>query len=153
MGKILSGLVLINNVDIWPEYGAFLTEKKKGGRENLKAILRASKTKEHIAVNIREQNGRKYPTTLTVANDERDVTLYFALVADSTEDWWQQYRAFIAFLKSGWLNVEFPALDITLRMFYLDCSDVEPLSDLWNDCQRKTASRFKVKFKEPNPIL
>lgn len=153
MGKILSGLVLINEVDIYDEYGTYLTEKKKGGRENLKAILRASKTKEHVAVNIREENGRKYPTTLTMANDERDVTLYFALVADSTEEWWQQYRAFIAFLKSGWLNVKFPTLGLTLRMFYLDSPDVEPLSDLWNDGQRKTASRFKVKFKEPNPIL
>ena len=153
MGKILSGLVLINEVDIYDEYGVYLTEKKKGGRENLKAILRASKTKEHVAVNIREENGRKYPTTLTMANDERDVTLYFALVADSTEEGWQQYRAFIAFLKSGWLNVKFPTLVLTLRMFYLDSPDVEPLSDLWNDGQRKTASRFKVKFKEPNPIL
>lgn len=153
MGKILGGLVQINNVDIWSEYGAFLTEKKKGGRDNLKAILRASKTKEYVAVNIREENGRKYPTTLTVANDEREVTLYFALAADSTGEWWQQYRAFIAFLKSGWLNVEFPTLDITLRMFYLDCSDVEPLSDLWNEGQCKKASRFKIKFKEPNPIL
>ena len=156
MGNILSGLVLVNNTDIWIKYGAYLTEKKKGGRDNMKAILRASKVKEHIAVNIREENGRKYPTALTVVNDEREVSLYFALVADSTADWWRKYREFIQFLKqgsNGWLDVKFPTLGITLRMFYLDCSDVEPLSDLWNNGQRKTASRFKVKFKEPNPIL
>lgn len=156
MGNILSGLVLVNNTDIWVKYGAFLTEKKKGGRDNMKAILRASKVKEHIAVNIREENGRKYPTALTVVNDEREVSLYFALVADSTTEWWQKYREFIQFLKqgsNGWLDVKFPTLGITLRMFYLDCSDVEPLSDLWNEGKTKKASRFKVKFKEPNPIL
>lgn len=156
MGNILSGLVLVNNTDIWIKYGAYLTEKKKGGRDNMKAILRASKVKEHIAVNIREENGRKYPTALTVVNDEREVSLYFALVADSTADWWRKYREFIQFLKqgsNGWLDVKFPTLGITLRMFYLDCSDVEPLSDLWNEGEAKKASRFKVKFKEPNPIL
>lgn len=156
MGNILSGLVLVNNTDIWIKYGAYLTEKKKGGRDNMKAILRASKVKEHIAVNIREENGRKYPTALTVVNDEREVSLYFALVADSTTEWWQKYREFIQFLKqgsNGWLDVKFPTLGITLRMFYLDCSDVEPLSDLWNEGKTKKASRFKVKFKEPNPIL
>ena len=156
MGNILSGLVLVNNTDIWVKYGAYLTEKKKGGRDNMKAILRASKVKEHIAVNIREENGRKYPTALTVVNEEREVSLYFALVADSTAEWWQKYREFIQFLKqgsNGWLDVKFPTLGITLRMFYLDCSDVEPLSDLWNEGKTKKASRFKVKFKEPNPIL
>lgn len=156
MGNILSGLVLVNNTDIWIKYGAYLTEKKKGGRDNMKAILRASKVKEHIAVNIREENGRKYPTALTVVNDEREVSLYFALVADNTADWWRKYREFIQFLKqgsNGWLDVKFPTLGITLRMFYLDCSDVEPLSDLWNEGEAKKASRFKVKFKEPNPIL
>ena len=39
MDKILGGLVLINGTDIWKEYGVFLTEEKKGGRENLNAIL------------------------------------------------------------------------------------------------------------------
>ena len=156
MGNILSGLVLVNNTDIWVKYGAYLTEKKKGGRDNMKAIIRASKVKEHIAVNIREENGRKYPTALTVVNDEREVSLYFALVADSTTEWWQKYREFIQVLKqgfNGWLDVKFPTLGITLRMFYLDCSDVEPLSDLWNEGKTKKASRFKVKFKEPTPIF
>lgn len=156
MNNILSGLVKINNVDIWDTYGVYLTEKKKGGRENLKAILKASKVKAHTGVNIREGNGRKYSSSLTVVNDEREVTLYFALVADSTADWWQKYRSFINSVKQGnkgWLNVTFTELNLTLRMFYLDCSDVEPLSDLWNNGQRKTASRFKIKFKEPIPIL
>ena len=60
MDKILGGLVLINGTDIWKEYGVFLTEEKKGGRENLNAILSPSKTKEHVGVDIREHDGKKY---------------------------------------------------------------------------------------------
>ncbi len=37
--EALEGLVTINGADIWKEYGAFLTEEKRGGRENLTAIM------------------------------------------------------------------------------------------------------------------
>ena len=154
MDKILGGLVLINNVDIWARYGIFLTEKKKGVKDNLKAILRASKVKAHVGVNVREENGRKYSSSLTVVNDERDVTLHFALFANTQAEWWQKYRDFINFIKQGdkgWLNVRFADLGLTLRMFYLDSTEPEPLTCLWRE--GKQASRFKIKFKEPNPII
>ena len=38
MEPIMGGLFLINGTDIWTEYGVFLTEEKRGGRDNLKAI-------------------------------------------------------------------------------------------------------------------
>lgn len=154
MDKILGGLVLVNNVDIWDSYGVFLTEKKKGGKDNLKEILRASKVKPHVGVNIREENGRKYSSSLTVVNDERDITLHFALFAETKDEWWQKYRDFIGFIKrgeKGWLNVKFTDLGLTLRMFYLDSTEPEPLTCLWQE--GKQASRFKIKFKEPNPII
>lgn len=155
MEKILGGLVKINNVDIWLQYGVFLTEKKKGGKDNLKAITRASKVKPHVGVNIREENGVKYSKKLTVKNEEREVTLHFALVADNREAWWTNYTGFIRFLKQGadgWLDVMFTELGLTLRMFYVDSSDPEPLTCLWK-AGGKQASRFKIKFKEPNPIF
>lgn len=31
MAHILEGQVLVNGIDIWNEYGVFLTEEKKGG--------------------------------------------------------------------------------------------------------------------------
>lgn len=154
MDKILGGLVKINGADIWTEYGVFLTEKKKGGRDNLKAITRASKVKAHVGVNIREENGVKYSNKLTVVNEEREVSLYFALVADSREAWWKKYADFIRFLKQGadgWLNVTFVELGLTLRMFYVDSSDPEPLTCLWKSGRQ--ASRFKIKFKEPVPTF
>lgn len=154
MDKILGGLVLINGVDIWTEYGAFLTEEKKGGRENQTAILKPSKVKKYTAVDIREENGKKYSQKLDVANDEREVVLHFALFADTKAEWLERYRAFIAFLKQGndgWLEFHFTELGLTLRMFYADCSKFEPLTYLWKE--GKQASRFKVKFTEPDPII
>ncbi len=154
MDKILGGLVIINGIDIWTQYGVFLTEKKKGGRDNLKAITKASKVKPHSGVDVREENGCKYPQKLVVTNKERDVTLYFALYADTKTQWWKKYREFIQFLKQGkdgWLNVRFTEIDLELRMFYDDCLEPEPLTCLWKE--GKQASRFKIKFKEPNPTF
>lgn len=152
--NILEGLITINRVDIWTEYGVFLTEKKQGGKDNLKAITRASKVKSHVGVNIREEDGRKYPQKLSVKNEERDVTLHFALFAETQLEWWHKYRDFIQFLKNGdngWLSVRFPELGILLKMFFVDAPEPEPLTYLWRE--GKQASRFKIKFREPNPIL
>ena len=131
MEPIMGGLFLINGTDIWTEYGVFLTEEKRGGRDNLKAILAASKTKAHTAVDIREENGEKYSDILTVANEARDITL-------KTGD-------------KGWLSLYFPQLELTLRVHYLDCPGFTPLTYLWREGVQ--AGRFKVKFREPEPII
>lgn len=121
MDTILGGKMLVNGTDIWTEFGVFLAEKKRGDRNNLKAIMAPAKTKTHVAVDIREENGEKYSAALDVKNQARDVKLYFALYADTRNKWLAQYKAFIAFLKAGddgWLDIEFPDLDMTLRVFY-----------------------------------
>lgn len=154
MDAILGGKVLVNGTDIWKEYGAFLVEKKRGDRNNLKAIMAPSKTKSHVAVDIREEDGEKYSSVLDVRNQARDVKLMFALYADTREAWLSQYRSFIAFLKQGddgWLDIRFPDLDLTLHVFYKDGSDYEPLTYLWQ--AGKQASRFYVTFREPAPAI
>ena len=152
MDKILGGQVLINGVDIWAEYGAFLTEEKKGGRENQTAILKPSKVKKHTAVDIREEDGKKYSQKLDVANDEREVTLHFALFADTKSGWLEKYRAFIAFLKQGndgWLDVSFTELGLTLRMFYADSTKFEPLTYLWKEGNRPAVSKSSSRNRIP----
>lgn len=154
MAHILEGQVLVNGTDIWKEYGVFLTEDKKGGRDNLNAILAPSKTKTHTGVDIREENGKKYSSSLTVVNQEREVTLYFAQYAKTRTEWLSQYMAFIQFLKTGergWLNVRFPSLNLTLRMFYLSSPKLSSLTCLWKDGVQ--AGRYKVTFKEPKPVI
>ena len=154
MDAILEGKVLVNGTDIWKEYGVFLAEKKRGDRNNLKAIMAPAKTKTHVAVDIREEEGEKYSSVLEVRNQARDVKLTFALYADTREAWLSQYRAFIAFLKQGddgWLDIRFPDLDLTLRTFYKEGCDYEPLTYLWK--AGKQASRFTVTFREPKPAI
>lgn len=151
---ILNGLVLINGTDIWQRYGVFLTEERKGGRENLTAIMTASKVKDHVGVDIREQNGKRYSQSLVVKNQERDVTLHFAQYASTKSDWLQNYMDFIQFLKTGnngWLNIEFTELSLMLRVFYVESTAYRPLTYLWKEGVQ--ASRYKVKFREPNPII
>ncbi len=148
----LEGLLIINGTDVWTEFGAFLTEEKRGGRENLTAIMAPAKAKSHVGVNIREHDGVKYSADLNPRSEERDVTLHFALFARTKEEWLARYRAFIAFLKQGekgWLRVRLPELDLTMRMFYVDSSNYKTLTCLWKEGVQ--ASRFKVKFREPEP--
>ena len=152
MDAILGGKVLVNGTDIWKAYGAFLVEKRRGERTNLKAIMAPAKTKGHVAVDIREEDGEKYSAALDVRNQARDVKLYFALYADTRDEWLSQYRAFIAFLKQGedgWLDIRFPDLDMTLHVFYKESGDYEPLTYLWQ--AGKQAGRFYVTFREPKP--
>ena len=152
--SILEGKVLVNGTDIWKEYGVFLCEKKSGGRDNLKAVMAPAKTKEHVAVDIREEDGEKYSASLDVRNQARDVKLTFALFAETREAWLSRYKAFMAFLKKGdggWLDIGLPDLDMTLHVFYKEGSDYEPLTYLWQEGVQ--ASRFTVTFREPKPAI
>ena len=161
MAHILQNQVLINGIDLWTRFGVFLTEEKKGGRENLTAIMTPSKVKDYVGVDFREQNGKKYSDALKVRNAERDVTLHFAQYADTKSAWLANYMAFINFLKNGydssgkptngWLSVHFPGLNLTLRMFYVESSAYRPLTYLWQEGVQ--ASSYRVRFREPVPII
>lgn len=138
MGNILSGLVLVNGTDIWTEYGVFLVEDRRGGMENLTAILTPSKAKKDTAVDIREEDGEKYSAVLNPKNEARDVTLHFALYNKTQAGWMKQYFAFVNFLKrgkDGWLEIRFPQLDLQLRVKYADCTKFTP-ADLSVDGRR-----------------
>ena len=142
MEKILGGLVLVNGTDIWSTYGVFLVEDKRGGMDNLTAILTPSKTKTDTAVNIRGED------------EARDVTLHFALFGKPQAGWLKKYFEFINFLKKGrdgWLEISFPQLALTLRVKYTDCSKFQPLTYLWKEGVH--AGKFKVKFREPVPVI
>ena len=93
MDRILAGLLIINGKDVWTEYGVFLAETKRGGMDNLAALLTPSKTKTETAVDIRELNGEKYATTLTPRNQPRDVELQFALFNKTRQGWLTSYFA------------------------------------------------------------
>lgn len=146
--EILEGLLFINDIDVYVRFGAFLTEDKPGDTANYSALLKPSPLKTTKPVNFREENGEKYPEELTPASEARDVTLYFAIAAESGPDFMKKYEDFIKMLKSGWLNIRLPELTKVFRMFYVSCSEYSQLTAL-ND--GRVAARFKVKFREPSP--
>lgn len=145
----------INDIDVYLTYGAFLAEERKGGRNNLNAILKASKVKEQTGVDIRENNGSEYPEELDVQNLQRDLTLTFAITAATRAEWIGKYTSFIQFLKNGhngWLTMKFPTLgNFTIRCYYLDTTDFSALTYIWLEGQQ--AALFKVTFREPQPTI
>ena len=105
-------------------------------------------------MDIREHDGKKYSRRLVPANAERDITLHFAQYAKTRTQWLTNYMAFIRFLKTGkdgWLTITFTELNLTLKAFYMDCSAYRSLTYLWKEGVQ--ASRYKGKFREPEPII
>lgn len=146
--------MIINHRCIWDHYGAFLAERKAGGMDNLKALLRAPKAKPHLGTDFREMPGTQYATQLDVQPMERDLTLHFCILAGSTQEWMDRYQRFIDMLRTGqdgWLDIQFPTLGIGIRAFYLEAMEPEPVTCLWRQGQQ--AVRFKVKFREPIPVI
>ncbi len=145
----------INDIDIYTTYGAFLAEERRGGRNNLNEILKASKVKEQTGVDIHENRGTEYPEVLNVQNLQRDFTLTFAITAATRALWIEKYMLFIQFLKSGqagWLTMNFQTLGpLTIRCFYLNSTDMSTLSYIWLEGQQ--AALFKVTFREPKPTI
>jgi hypothetical protein len=145
---ILDGLLLINGVDVWQEYGVFLSEDKAGDYTNYTALLKPAAMKPHVAVAFREENGERLPDNLLMRSEARDVTLYFAIMAADAATFITNYAAFVQFLKGGWLEIEVPETGRTFRMYCAACSDYSQLTPLDGDA---VGARFKVKFREPEP--
>ena len=146
--EILKGLLYINNKDVYSEYGAFLTEDAAGKYGNYSELLTPPKTKPYTAVSFREDDGEKLPDTLPPqAFEARDVTLYFAVTADTPQIFMQKYSSFVNFLKSGWLNIRLPELNKTYKMYYRDCTGYEQLTPI----DGRVVAKFKVKLREPVP--
>ena len=148
--EVLNGLLYINEVDVFDEYSAFLTEDAAGKHDNYSELLAPPKTKPYIAVDFREDDGEKLPDVLpSPAFQARDVVLYFAILADISDVFFEKYYAFIEFLKSGWLEFNVIELKKTYKMYYLECSKYDQLTEFVDD--RQQAARFSVKFREPIP--
>jgi hypothetical protein len=149
---VLQGLLYINNVDVYVQYGAFLAEKERGGHENYDALFKPAKTKEQVAINVREQNGEMLPATLNVQFEARDVTLYFGIEAANRAQFLARRAAFKEFLRAGsngWLNFVLTEINYTFRFYLKDFGGWEQLRFEDN----VSFARFPVTFREPNPTF
>ena len=150
MDTSLSGLLLINGRDVWTEFSAFLAEESPSGHENYNALLKPAKTKAHVSVGLREENGERLAADLLPRAEGRDIDLRFALLADTPQQYLARFRAFIAFLKAGdkgWLTLRLPTLDLTLRCYYKDCAQLTQLTPIeGGSCQ---GAVLRILFREP----
>lgn len=148
--KILEGLLIINGVDIYKEYSAFLAEDSAGAHTNYDELLKVPAMKAYTVVSFREENGERLPDSLPEPHYEaRDVTLQFGILTDTKTEWYQKYIAFQAFLKSGWLVFSLPELGTTYRMYFKSCSTQQMVTPF--KVGSRIYGKMEMKFREPNP--
>ncbi len=147
---ILNGLLMINDIDPWVEYGAFLVEDKPGDMKNYSELLKPSAVKSQKEVSLREHDGVKVPDEIVQTWEARDVTLQFCIFAADRKEFHERYSGFVNMLRTGekgWLDIYLPELSRHFRMYYKECSEYKQLTDF----EGEVAGRFSVKLREPNP--
>lgn len=147
---MMEGLLYINGIDTYLEYGVFLAEDSEDGTFNYSNLLSLPAMKEYTAVNIREENGEKLPEQLPdPCYQPRDLELQFAIEAHNSNDFLLRRSKFIKMLCAGWVSMRIPELDRTYKLYYRSTtpySQIVPLGHLQGD-----VAKFKVKFREPQP--
>lgn len=149
---ILEGLLLINDTDVYTNYGAFLAESDPGKHTNYDALFRGATVKEQAEVSLREENGVRMAPELTLCFEARDVTQQFAIVAPNAATFLRRYAAFIDFLRrgdQGWLNYYLADLRLKFRFYLKAFSDHSQLTDFGGE----VAATFSVVFREPEPAF
>lgn len=143
----LSGLLFINDVDVWQRFGAFLYEENAQDQRNYSALLRPSTAKPLKAVAYPEEDGERLPQGITPRLEPRDVTLTLGILAPRAQ-FIERYTALLAFLREGWLVLSLPELSTSFRMHYLGASDYKQLTAPTDDLVGATLS---IKLREPQP--
>lgn len=147
---ILSGLFYINGVDVYEEYGAFLSEDKQGDTTNYSSLLKAPAVKAQKEVSVRERDGVDVPNAIVQTWQARDVSLQFTILAEDRVSFLKRYGAFISMLKKGnqgWLDLYLPELDRHFNVYYKDSSKYKQLTGF----EGEVGGKFHVKFREPKP--
>ena len=160
--KVLNNLLKINGQCVYQNYGAFLVEERQGDLSNYEELLKPPAMKPYTSVSFREEDGEKLPERLpSPCFEARDVTLYFALVAENKQSWMSNYDKFVRMLKSGekangekgggWLRIEVAELGKTYKMYYKQCSQYSQITPLEDG--KTVAAKLKVVLREPNPAV
>ncbi len=153
MEEILEGLLLINGVDIYNEFGAFLAEKSENDNTNYNSLMAIPNLKEVPEVSIQEEDGVRSPDILSAAFKSRDIVLQFAIIAEDDATFINRYVSFINFLKTGingWLTIRLNDVGLEYRVRLLGTSGYSQITPFGSS---KVAAHFQIKFREPNPML
>ena len=150
---VLKGLLLINNVDVYDRFGAFLAEKSEDGTSNYDSLMKIPNLKEVPEVSVREEDGVRSPEQLAPAFEARNVTLQFAIVAPDDAAFVRQYFGFVTFLKAGdkgWLDVHLTDVGLKYRMRLLGASEYSQILPFGRE---RVAAMFSVSLREPKPAF
>lgn len=129
------GQLYINDKDAFATWGAYLEE----GSDNV--LLLPASNKEYASNNARSQHGKQVFRRTTRKSD-RDVILYFCIVASNRDEYLQKYEAFVDELDSSMVTMKVPSLK---KVYKLDALSYQDLSFF------DYIGKFAVKFNEPNP--
>lgn len=148
--EFIKGLLYINGKDVYTEYGAILCHDKQNRNTNYSELLKPPKMKAYTSVEFRELDGEKLPEILLPRVEGRDLSLQFAIVGESKDDFFDKYDKFLAMLRSGWLEFNLPDLGRTFRIYYKECTGYKQLTPI---SATRLGGKFTVKFREPNPKM
>lgn len=151
--SILNGLLTINGTDIYEQFGAFLAETAQDEHKNYDALLQMPSLKKQAEVSISEEDGVRMAPKLVQTFEPRDITLTFAIEAQSDEAFLRRYLSFVQFLKTGndgWLDVHLSDLDMTFRVYLKGAGDYSQLTPFGS---ASVVALFKVQLREPQPTF
>lgn len=142
------GKLFINNRDAYTNYGVFLTPTRGGAYDNISALLTPPAIKAYTTVSYRERDGEETDVSMP-RFEARDVSLRFAMVTDTEQEFRTRYKAFVDTLKSGLLDVRVSEIGKTYKLYYLSCPGMVMKTRLRTT--GRLAAQWTVKFREPKP--
>ena len=147
----LTGYMVINGKDAWTEYSAFLCEDRPEDSTNVSELLKPPEMKEYTAVDFRERNGEELPEQLPLpCCKARDLTLYLAVCASSLPECEAKRLTLMKIFMQGWVILQVKGISTEYRLYYKSATSADILTDAFDG---STVARWKVKFREPKPVL
>lgn len=147
----LTGYMIINGKDAWTEYSAFLCEDRPEDSTNVAELLKPPEMKEYTAVDFRECNGEELPEALSdPCYKARDLTLYLSVYALSLPECEAKRLALMKMLMQGWVILQVKGISTEYRLYYKSATSADILTDAFDGT---AVARWKIKFREPKPVL
>lgn len=141
----MTGEVIIDTIDIWTTYGAFILT---GSYDSL---MKPPKRKVSLSNNWPEQNGLEIDLSAP-KYESKEAELSFILSASNEAEWWTRYNAFFSLLKAaGERSLFVKELNKTFLVYYIETTSYEQLTTI--KAVSKVVARLTVKFGIANPVF
>lgn len=147
--KVEEGYLIINGTDM-ATYGCMLYEENATDHTNYDSLMRAPKMKDYTFLSYRELDGEEFPETVIPRCEARDISLKMAIVADTRTQWYANYKAVLALLKSGWLTLSVPEINMSFKVLLKEYTKYRQFTTLRSTGQQ--VAGFTVVFHEPKPF-